>query len=62
MTEEERALLLLDIIKRTEEVRQMKAYEPWKLFATLLTAVAVSAGIAGGGLIWTLAHLAGVKP
>ena len=60
MTDEERALLLLDIAKRTEEVRQMKAYEPWRLFAALLTAVAVFSGIAGGGMLWTLSHLAGI--
>jgi hypothetical protein len=50
-------LTLLDIEKRTEEVRQMKAYEWWRLFYAGLTAVALASGVVGAGLGWTLAHL-----
>ena len=32
-------LLLLDIELRTEQVRQLKRYEPWRLAATLLTVI-----------------------
>jgi hypothetical protein len=46
-----------DIALKQEQLRQMKVYEPWRLFATLLTAVAVASGIAGGGVVWTLTHL-----
>jgi hypothetical protein len=49
-------LVLADLEKRLEEVRQLKAYEPWKLFAAILTAVAIAAGVFGGGVGWTLAH------
>jgi len=45
-----------DIALKQEQLRQMKVYEPWRLFATILTAVAVSGGIFGGGIGWTLAH------
>jgi hypothetical protein len=47
---------LADIALKQEQLRQMKAYEPWKLFATVLTTVAVASGVFGGGIGWTLAH------
>jgi hypothetical protein len=43
-------LLLLDIEARTEQVRQLKAYEPWRLvFAGLTSGAAILAvGVAIG--------------
>ena len=45
-----------DIALKQEQLRQMKAYEPWRLFATLLTAVAIASGVFGGGVGWAVAH------
>ena len=39
-------LLLLDIEKRTEELRQLKSYEPRRL---LIQAITASAALLGGG-------------
>jgi hypothetical protein len=59
--------LLADAAAKQEKLRQLQTidyeaklrqyrYEPWKLFATLLTAVAIASGVLGGGLGWSLAH------
>jgi hypothetical protein len=47
-------LLLLDIEHRTEQVRQLKSYEPWRIiFAGLTTGAAILAvGIALGRWIF----------
>lgn len=44
-------LLLLDIEMRTEEVRQLKRFEPLRLFATLLTAGVIAGGAAGALIV-----------
>jgi hypothetical protein len=49
-------LLLLDIETRSEQVRQLKRYEPWRLAAALSSAAAV-AGSAVAALILWAAHL-----
>lgn len=51
-------LLLLDIDMRTEQVRQMKAYEPWKLAAALASASAVAGSAVAALILWG-AHLLG---
>ena len=48
--------ILLDIEARSEQVRQLKRYEPWKLAAALASASAV-AGSAVAALILWAAHL-----
>lgn len=48
--------LLLDIETRSEQVRQLKQYEPWRLAAALVSSAAV-AGSAVAGLILWAAHL-----
>ena len=45
-------LLLLDIELRTEQVRQIKRYEPWKLAATLTGTVVALAGALAGAILW----------
>lgn len=65
-TDEQRAaakweLLLLDIQARSEQVRQLKTYEPWRLAAALASAGAV-AGSAVAALILWAAHLVQVVP
>jgi hypothetical protein len=47
-------LLLLDIEHRTEQVRQLKSYEPWRvIFSGLTTGAAIlGVGIAFGHWIW----------
>jgi hypothetical protein len=52
-------LLLLDIEARTEQLRQMKTYEGWRLVIQALAAAGtlLIAGAAVGAL---LAHLAGL--
>jgi hypothetical protein len=49
-------LLLLDIEQRTEQVRQMKTYEPHRLLIQAITALAalLGAGAALGALVATL--------
>ena len=49
-------LLLLDIEARSEQVRQLKRYEPWRLASALASASAV-AGSAVAALILWVAHL-----
>lgn len=49
-------LLLLDIDLRTEQVRQMKAYEPWKLAAALASASAIAGSAVAAAILWA-AHL-----
>jgi hypothetical protein len=48
---------LADIALKQEQLRQMKAYEWWKLLYAGLTATAIAAGVIGAGLGWKLAHL-----
>lgn len=60
-TEEQKArarwdLLLLDIEQRTEQVRQLKRYEPWRLAAALLTASAAAGSAVAAAILWA-AHL-----
>lgn len=49
-------LLLLDIELRTEQVRQLKRYEVWKLAATLVTAGTTLGAAIAAAVLWT-AHL-----
>ncbi len=49
-------LLLLDIEARTEQVRQLKRYEPWRLAAALGSASAVAGSAVAAAILWT-AHL-----
>jgi hypothetical protein len=48
------SLLLLDIEHRTEQVRQLKRYEPWRLaFAGMTAGAAIfGVGLAFGHLFW----------
>jgi hypothetical protein len=60
-TEEQRMrakwdLPLLDIEHRTEQVRQMKRYEPWRLAAALASASAIAGSAVAAAILWT-AHL-----
>jgi hypothetical protein len=49
-------LLLLDLEFRAEQICQLKRVEPWRVFATLASSVAV-AGSAVAALILWIAHL-----
>lgn len=49
-------LLLLDIEARTEQVRQLKRYEPWRLAAAMASASAVAGSAVAAAILWT-AHL-----
>lgn len=49
-------LLLLDIEMRSEQVRQMKRYEPWRLAAAMASASAVAGSAVAALILWT-AHL-----
>ena len=51
-------LLLLDLELRGEQVRQMKAYEPWKLAAALASASAIAGSAVAAAILWS-AHLWG---
>lgn len=48
--------ILLDIEMRTEQVRQLKRYEPWKLAAALASASAVAGSTVAALILWA-AHL-----
>jgi hypothetical protein len=45
-------LLLLDLEYRTEQLRQLKRYEPVKLVLTTATTLVVVIGGLGAGVIW----------
>ena len=45
-------LLLLDIEYRTEQLRQLKSYEPIKLVLTTATSTIIILGGIGAGMIW----------
>ena len=49
-------LLLLDIEGRTEQVRQLKRFEPWRLAAALPSAAAVAGSSVAALILWA-AHL-----
>lgn len=49
-------LLLLDIELRTEQLRQLKRFEPWKLAASLSTASVVVGSAVAAAILWTV-HL-----
>lgn len=49
-------LLLLDIETRTEQLRQLKRFEPWRLAATLAGAGTVAGSGAAALILWA-AHL-----
>jgi hypothetical protein len=46
-----------DIQLKQEQLRQLRSFEHWRLFFAGLTAVAIAAGVAGGGVAWTLARM-----
>jgi hypothetical protein len=45
-------LLLLDIDMRTEQVRQLKHYEPWRLAAALASASAIAGTTVAALILW----------
>lgn len=49
-------LLLTDLELRTEQVRQLKRFEPWRLAATLASASAIAGSAVAAAILWT-AHL-----
>jgi hypothetical protein len=49
-------LLLLDLEFRTEQVRQLKRFEPWKLAATMASAIAIAGSALAALALWA-SHL-----
>ena len=49
-------LLLLDLEFRAEQVRQLKRFEPWKLAATMASAIAIAGSALAALALW-VGHL-----